>query len=263
MRLFVCVKQALDWNASTKDFRIDAATHKVSVSFARYRIDQFDEIALEVALQYRTKQGGQVSALTAGPADADDVLRHAFAFKADQATLIEREDENVPTAELLAAAVRHYGGGAIVLCGRTSSENGSGQTGPALAEILGLPFVANVVQIDGEENVWLCRCETADGYETLKVTTPFVASVTNAATNIPRVPTMKDVMQAHRAKLEVLAAVTLCPDSVARAPTTRVLRRYVPVTARACQRIEGAPAQQAKALAAYIRQCLPANGESR
>ena len=38
MRIFVCVKQALDWNASTKDFRIDAATHKVSVSFARYRI---------------------------------------------------------------------------------------------------------------------------------------------------------------------------------------------------------------------------------
>lgn len=267
MRLFVCVKQALDWNASTKDFRIDPATHKVSVSFARYRIDQFDEIALEVALQYRTKYGGQVSALTAGSADADDVLRHAFAMKADLATLVERAEDTVPTAQLLAAAIRHnyeWGEGVIVLCGRTSSDNGTGQTGPALAEYLGLPFVANVVQIEGEESAWLCRCETADGYETLKVTTPFVASVTNAATNIPRVPTMKDVMQAHRAKLEVLAAAALCPDStMARAPATRLLRRYVPVTARACQRIEGAPAQQAKALAAYIRQCLPAHGESR
>ena len=107
-----------------------------------------------------------------------------------------------------------------------------------------------------------CRCETADGYETLKVTTPFVASVTNAATNIPRVPTMKDVMQAHRAKLEVLAAATLCPDSATCTPMTRVLRRYVPVTARTGQRIDGAPAQQAKALAEYIRQCLPAHGES-
>ena len=263
MRLFVCVKQALDWNASTKDFRIDPATHKVSVSFARHRIDPFAEIALEVALQYRTKYGGQVSALTAGPADADDVLRHAFAMKTDQAALVERADEGISTAALLAAAVRHYGGGGIVLCGRTSSDNGTGQTGPALAEHLGLPFVANVVRIDGEENAWLCRCETADGYETLKVTTPFVASVTNASTNIPRVPTMKDVMQAHRAKLEVLAAATLCPDSAVSAPATRVLRRYVPVTARACQRIDGAPVQQAKALAAYIRQCLPAHGESR
>ena len=207
MRLFVCVKQALDWNASTKDFRIDPATHKVSVSFARYRIDQFDEIALEVALQYRTQHGGQVSALTAGPADADDVLRHAFAMKADQAVLVERANEKVSTAALLAAAIRHKEnaeGGAIILCGRTSSDNGTGQTGPALAEHLGLPFVANVVQIDGEENAWLCRCETADGYETLKVTTPFVASVTNANTNIPRVPTMKDVMQAHRAKLQAV-----------------------------------------------------------
>ncbi len=254
MQIFVCVKQALDWNASTKDFRIEPTTYQVAVSFARYRIDQFDEIALEVALQYRDRLGAQVRALTVGPAEADDVLRHAYAMKADQAALVESTGEEASTVELLAAAVRHYGGGAIVLCGRTSSDNGTGQTGPALAEFLRAPFVANVVQIEGGENEWLCRCETPSGYEVLKVTAPFVVSVTNADTNIPRVPAMGDVMRAHRAKIEVLAAATLCPSpSAAFAQRMRVVRRYVPVTARACRRIDGAPQQQAKALAQYIR----------
>lgn len=254
MQIFVCVKQALDWNASTKDFRIDPKTQRVAVSFARYRIDQFDEIALEVALQYRDRAGGQVGALTVGPEEADDVLRHAHAMSADRSVLVETAGEGASTAELLGAAVRHCGGGAIVLCGRTSSDNGTGQTGPALAEFLGLPFVANIVRIDGSENAWLCRCETPTGYEVLQVTTPFVASVTNTDTNIPRVPTMKDVMRAHRAKIEVLAAATLCPaPSAAVSQRTRVLRRYVPVTGRACRRLEGAPTQQAQALAQHIR----------
>jgi len=256
MHIFVCIKQALDWNASTKDFRIEPTTHQVAVSFARYRIDQFDEIALEVALQYRDRQGGEVRALTVGPAEADDVLRHAYAMKANHATLVESTDKDVSTAELLAAGVRHYGDG-IVLCGRTSSDNGTGQTGPALAEFLGVPFVANVVHIEGGENEWLCRCETPDGYEVLKLSSPFVASVTNADTNMPRVPAMKDVMLAHLAKIETLAAATLCPSpGAAFAPRTRVLRRYVPVTSRACQRMEGTPQEQARALAQYIRTVL-------
>ncbi len=253
MNIFVCVRQALDWNASTKDFRIDPKTQDVAMSFARYRIDQFDEIALEVALQYRKRLGGEVRALTVGPVDADDVLRHAFAMKADHATHVECTGEEGFTAELLAAAVRHYGDG-IVLCGRTSSVRGTGQTGPALAEILGLPFVANVVHIEGKQNEWLCKCETLHGYEQLKLTGPFVASVTNAETNLPRVPGMKEVMRAHRAKFEVLKGDALCPSpSPAFAQRIRMVRRYVPVTSRACQRIDGSPSDQAKALAQYIR----------
>jgi electron transfer flavoprotein beta subunit len=253
MQIFVCIKQALDWNASTKDFRIDPKTHEVAVSFARYRIDQFDEIALEVGLQYRDKLGGELRALTVGSEDADDVLRHAFAMKADQGTLIERTESATSTPAILAAAVRHYGGG-IVLCGRTSSGSGTGQTGPAMAEILGLPFVANVVHIEGQENEWLCRCETAHGYEVLKVTKPFVATITNAETNLPRVPSMKDVMRAHRTKLDSVNAESLGAATAAPyAQRTRVLRRYIPTTSRACKRIGGGPKEQAKALAQYIR----------
>jgi len=253
MQIFACVKQALDWNASTKDFRIDAKTNDVAVSFARYRIEQFDEIALEVGLQYRERQGGELRAVTVGTDDADDVLRHAFAMKADHGSLIDSAGSETSKPELIAAAVRHYGGG-IVLCGRTSSAGGSGQTGPTVAELLGVPFLANVVHIEGAENDWLCRCETSSGYEVLKVSEPFVASVTNADTNMPRVPTMKDVMRAHRSKFETLGADTLVPASASGYPQRiRVLKRFIPTMARSCQRIGGEAQDQARALAKYIR----------
>jgi electron transfer flavoprotein beta subunit len=252
MNIFVCIKQALDWNASTKDFRIDSKTQEVSLSFARYRIDQFDEIALEIGLRCRDKLGGELRAITVGSEDADDVLRHAFALKANKASHIKYEGQDGAAAVLLAAAVQHYNGG-IVLCGRTSSVSGSGQTGPAIAEILGIPFIANVVQIEGVEGEWLCRCETAFGYEVLKVTKPFVATITNADTNLPRAPSMKDVMLAQRAKIEMLTADSLSVANSSCVSHTRVLRRYIPSTSRSCQRIEGSPQLQAKAIANYIK----------
>lgn len=255
MQIFVAVRQALDWTTSTRDFRIDPVTHEVVASFARYRIDQFDEMALETGLQLRDRQGGAVRALTVGAADADDVLRHALAMGADHATLIDATGAAASTAELLAAAIRQYDA-EILLCGRTSSGGGSGRTGPAVAELLGVPFIANVVGIDAEADGCLCRCETAFGFEVLKVSGPFVASVTNDATNRPRVPGMKDVMRAHRSKLETLAGDILTTGPAASAtslPQPHVLKRYIPVMSRSCRRIGGETPEQARALAQYIR----------
>ncbi len=252
MNIFVCIKQALDWNASTKDFRIDPKTQEVSLSFARYRIDQFDEIALEVGLRCREKLGGELRAITVGGESADDVLRYALALKANQASHVKYEGVETSTAELLGAAIRHYGSG-IVLCGRTSSVGGAGQVGPAISELLDMPFVPNIVQIEGKEGEWLCKCETAYGYEVLKLTKPFVASVTNSDINLPRVPSIKDVMLAQRGKLETLIAESLLAPESAFVPRARVLRRYIPSTSRACHRIEGSPQEQAKELASFIK----------
>lgn len=253
MNVFVCIRQAFDWNTSSKDFRIDPETHQVKVAFARYCIDQFDELAMEVGRRYCEGQGAALRALTVGSEEDDEVLKRAFAMKANHGTHIERTEQDASTAELLAAAVRHYGGG-IVLCGRMSSDNGTGQTGPAVAELLGVPFIANVVGIEGGENDWHCKCETADGYETLRLSVPFVASVTNADTLAVRQPSMKDVMQAHRAKSDTLVAAELCPPGGdGGAGRTRVVRRYVPSMSRACRRLEGTTQEQAVELARYIR----------
>lgn len=253
MKTFICIKQAIDWNASTKDLRIDPISNVATLSFARYCIDQFDEIALEVGLQYREKNGGELHAITLGAADSDDVLRRALAMHADHAVFVDRGNSMASTAEALAASIRRYGGG-IVLCGRTSSMNGTGQTGPAIAELLSMPFVANVIRIEGAVNDWFCHCETSGGYEVFRVTRPFVATVTNAESNLPRVTSIKDAMRAHRSKIETIKIESVLDEStLVHQQHTRVLRRYIPNVSRSCLIVPGAPHEQVEVLAQYIR----------
>lgn len=250
MQVIVCIREALDWNLSTKQFRIDPATFEAVVAHPRYRIDQFDEIAMETALQFRDASGGTVRAICVGTADSEDTLKHALAMQADAATLIETEQASGSAARLLAAAIEREPDAGIVLCGRVSSDHGTGQTGPMLAELLKRPFVSNVTHIEGADHDWRCTRETPTGHEVLRVTQPFVATVTNAPHNVPRVPAMKHVMQAHRKTIDQVAAANLAVE--VHNPVS-VVRRHVPVNLKGCHFIKGTAAEQARELAAYLR----------
>jgi electron transfer flavoprotein alpha/beta subunit len=139
------------------------------------------------------------------------------------------------------------------------SERGSGATGPLLAELLGRPLVTNVVSIERTADCCICRREAAGGYERVAIRTRFVATVTNASFNVPRAPTLKDKMRAHRLTIERVPALTLsqAPEYHSTAiADTPVVRRYVPQTSRRCTRIEGDTVAQAHALAEYLRSAI-------
>jgi electron transfer flavoprotein alpha/beta subunit len=156
---------------------------------------------------------------------------------------------------LLASTIARASDEPIVLCGRTGSERGSAVTGPVLAELLGTAFIANVVRMQRHGEGWLCEREAACGYERVLVEGAFVASVTNASFNVPRVPSLKDKMRAHRQSIDVAPAeprVDARRDGTGSLAPVVVVRRYVPELARQCTRIEGEVAEQAMALASYI-----------
>lgn len=253
MQTLVCIREALDWNLSTKQFRIDPTSFEAVVAHPRYRIDQFDEIAMETALQFRESAGGTVRAICVGTADSEDTLKHALAMQADAATLIETEQATDSAALLLAAAIQREPDTGIVLCGRVSSDYGTGQTGPMLAELLKRPFVSNVIRIEGADHDWRCTRETPNGHEVLHVIEPFVATVTNAPHNVPRVPAMKHVMQAHRKTIDIVPAASL---NLELRNTVSVVRRHVPVNLKGCHFVKGTVTEQARELAAYLRAAI-------
>jgi electron transfer flavoprotein beta subunit len=261
-RIVCCVRQALDWNLSTKDFRIDPQTQAPAVAFARYRIDQFDEIALEVALKARRMHSIEVHALSVASRSAEDVLKHALAMGADRAELVEDDDAvSHSAAALIAAAVHRSGGAAAVLCGRVGSERGSATTAPLVAELLGLPLVTNVVALEKTTAGWICRREATRGYERVLVRGPLVASVTNASFNVPRIPTLKDKMRAHRQTIEVIDARTLVSEAGYERcglAALEVIRRYVPQLSREGRRLDGEIDEQAQVLAEYISTAMEA-----
>jgi electron transfer flavoprotein alpha/beta subunit len=120
-----------------------------------------------------------------------------------------------------------------------------------------VPFVANTVHIERCSGEFVCRCEADLGYQTLQVPGPFVATVTNAAMNLPRVPGMRDRVMGHRMSIETVSAGMLSSHlAQSRLPSVRVQRRYVPRLSRVCHRLEGSPREQAVAIARFVRRSV-------
>src|SRR6478672_2216697 len=92
----LCIKQILDPELPARDFRVDSVRREAERGSANLVPNIFCENALETALQFREAHGGKITAITCGPAGAEDVLRKALALKADEAALVLNEAASNP-----------------------------------------------------------------------------------------------------------------------------------------------------------------------
>jgi electron transfer flavoprotein alpha subunit len=158
--------------------------------------------------------GGTCTVLTLGPPAAEDALREAVAWGADQGVLITDPafagSDTLATARALAAALRHTGPFDLVLAGRNSVDADTGQVGPELAELLDLPFVAGVRELALGEGAVTVRCEEDDGYSDRVVTLPAVLSCAERLIEPAKVePDGRAAVPADR--IRVLTAAVLGP----------------------------------------------------
>src|SRR5690606_19800342 len=82
MKIVVCIKQvvARDW-----PIRPDASRAWIRDADASFEMNEPDAYALEAALRLKEAHGGEVVAVSAGPARVAQVLREALARGADRA----------------------------------------------------------------------------------------------------------------------------------------------------------------------------------
>jgi len=206
MKILVCVKQILDPDIPARDFRIDPSGRQADRGGASLVPNIFCENALETALQLRETAGGEVTVLTYGTEEAEEVLRKALAMTADRAGLVVREPGPAPdalaVARALAAAARAMGSFDLVMVGRESGDWGIGQTGGMLAEELGLPMIALVDRVEQVAAGLRFRRQTDLGFETFEASGPLLVTVTNCDRNVPRIPKTRDVMKSYRLPID-------------------------------------------------------------
>ena len=87
MNILVCMKQILDPEMPTRDFRIDVTGREADRGAAEQVMNIFCANALETALQ-REQHGGKITVLAFGSSSAEEILRKALALKVDLARLI-------------------------------------------------------------------------------------------------------------------------------------------------------------------------------
>jgi len=246
MKILVCLKQIIDPEVSPRDFQIDRENLTAAQGSANLVTNIFCENALETALQLREKSGGEITALTFGGSDAEDVLRKALALKVDAAVQVLNSSPQQPNsaaaAYVLAAAIKKLGEFDVVMLGREAGDWGEGQTAAILAEELGLPFVAFVDSIAASDGGVTVQRQTDVGSESINAQTPIVLSITNNDANVPRIPKTRDIMMAHRKELTTwsLDDLGLSDDQVTRvADKTQVVDLFIPERDSTCEFVTG------------------------
>ena len=148
MNVIVCLKQV----PRTTEVKIDSQTNTLIRYGIENIINPFDTYALEEGVRLKEKNGVKVTVITMGPSQAEAALREAISLGADEAVLLSdnafRGADTWATAYTLSRVVAKLREYDLVICGRQTIDGDTGQVGPELSEMLEIPFVAYVSQIE-------------------------------------------------------------------------------------------------------------------
>lgn len=251
MKILICLKQILDPEIPPRDFKIDPVQLIADPGSANLVTNIFCENALELALQLRQATAAELTALTFGPAQSEEVLRKALALKVDRAVRLDNplgpRCGSLAVSAALAAAVQHLGQFDLILLGREAGDWGEGQTAGYVAERLGLPSISFVDQIVVDGDQLQLRRQTELGIERWVSGLPLVVSVTNSEGNVPRIPKTRDIMLAHRQPLDQLTLGDVGLSDADLQPylaAIEVVELCVPQKDMQCEMISGETAAQ-------------------
>jgi electron transfer flavoprotein beta subunit len=200
MKIIVPVKRVVDFNVKV---RVKPDGSGIDLANVKMAINPFDEIAVEEAL--RQKEAGkaeEVIAVSIGPAQAIETIRHALAMGADRGILVKTEGavEPLAVAKILREVVKAENPGLVIL-GKQAIDDDCGQTGQMLAALLDRPqgtFASKLV-IESD-HVEVTR-EIDGGHETVRLALPAIVT-TDLRLNEPRYASLPNIMKAKKKPVE-------------------------------------------------------------
>ncbi len=244
MNIIVCVKQVIDPEAPPASFKINEAGNKAEMRGAPPVIDPYGEYAVEAALHLKEATGGKITIMTLGTNLLREVVKKPLAMGADELILLEDEafvrGDGWSTAYALAMAIKKKGDFDLILCGREASDTNAGQTGPAIAEILGVPCVTLARKIEAKDGKLRVERVNSSGYDIIESPLPAVVTVSNEIGQ-PRYPTIKGIMAAKKIEPVIWkpADISLGSSIGVNNPRTKLHKLFQPVHEGKCEFIAG------------------------
>jgi electron transfer flavoprotein beta subunit len=257
MNVVVCIKQV---PAKIK-IEIDPKTGTLVSGGVDRAINPPDLYALEEGIRLKEKTKGKVMVVTMGPAKADETLKEAIGYGADEAILLSdpgfEGSDTWATSHILSKAVKKIGQYDLVLCGKQSIDGETGQVGPQLAEALGVPFVSLVNKVEelGQGSIKVMRMSD-EGHQLIEMMLPGVITVVKEI-NLPRIPSLRGLMAAKKAKIPVWNAQELGIDPAmvgSAGSPTRVAKVFFPQRSGKSEMLQGGPESQVEQVVEKLRQ---------
>ncbi|OUM89290.1 MAG: electron transfer flavoprotein subunit beta [Bacillus thermozeamaize] len=249
MNIVVCLKQTFD-----TEEKITIKDGQINEDGVEFIINPYDEYAVEEAIKLKEKFGGEVTVITIGPDRAENALRTALAMGADKAVLINDESlfgDEYTTAKVLAAAVKRQPFD-IVLCGNVAVDDGAGQGGPRLAELLDIPQITTITKLEIDSDKVTVERDVEGDVEIIETKLPVLVTAQQGL-NEPRYPSLPGIMKAKKKPLERLTAADLGINPEEVQAKTETVEVFLPPKKQAGKILEGDVDQQAKELVSLLR----------
>lgn len=250
MNILVCIKQV---PAKDAPLHIAEGSGWIRETDIGFEMNEPDSYALEEALRLKEKHGGEVVALSMGPERVKQTIKEALAKGADRGIHLADDQfsalDPLGAARSLAAAIRQQSFD-LVLTGLQSDDQGFGQTGVLLAELLGRPHATIIMQIEVTDGrVKLKRELEAGWFQWMESPLPAVLTIQSGINKV-RYATLKGIMAAKKKEITTVSRESLGVDTT---PTQRIERLYVPQKTKQTEFISGSPKEAAAKLVEKLK----------
>jgi electron transfer flavoprotein beta subunit len=243
VEILVCVRRVPD--TSENEIGLNSAGNDIERDDLVYSINEWDNYAVEEALQIVARVGGNVTVVTVGGEEDEEVLRREMAMGANHGVLISDEafggSDGRGIAAILKAFVQkgHYD---LILTG-VQAEDGGAQVGGMLAAMLDYPFASLVNSIELLEGNKLKISREIEGgnKEISEIDLPCVLSI-QTGINEPRYVGMRGIRQVASVPIPTLGASDLALEAGASGAAAAKVKRmdyFVPALGKGAEMLQG------------------------
>lgn len=243
MEILVCVKRVPD--TAENEIEVNRDGTDIDRDDLVYSVNEWDNYAVEEAIQIRDKVGGNVTVVSIGEDDAEEVVRREMAMGADNGLLLSdgafKGSDGRGLATILKAAVEK-GKYDLILTG-AQADDGAGQVGGMLAAMLDWPYASlvNLVEILDDKKIKVGREIAGGNQEMNEIDLPCVLSI-QTGINEPRYVGIRGIRKVASVEIPVKGAADLgvAADAVGQggAKANR-LDYFVPELGEGAEMLEG------------------------
>jgi electron transfer flavoprotein beta subunit len=256
VEILVCVKRVPD--TSENEIALNSAGNDIERDDLVYSVNEPDNYAVEEALQIVDKAGGNVTVVTVGGEDDDEVLRREMAMGAKRGVLLSDEafggSDGAGIARILAAYVKKdkYD---LVLTG-VQAEAGEAQVGGLMAAILDYPFASLVNSIEVLDGKLKISREIEGGNREMnEIDLPCVLSI-QTGINEPRYVGIRGIRQVASVKVPTYGASELNLDTASIGEAAAKVKRldyFVPALGKGAEMLQGSREEIADRLVELVK----------
>jgi electron transfer flavoprotein beta subunit len=243
MEILVCVKRVPD--TAENEIEVNKTGTDIERDDLVYSVNEWDNYAVEEAIQLRDKVGGSVTVISVGDEEAEEVVRREMAMGADNGVLLSDEAFEGSDGQSIAAILKAEvakGNYDLILTG-AQADDGAGQVGGMLAAMLDMPFASlvNFIDVIDDSKLKIGREIEGGNQELSEIQLPCVLSI-QTGINEPRYVGIRGIRKVASVEIPVRGAADLglAADAVGAAGAkVKRLDYFVPELGEGAEMLEG------------------------